>query len=72
MGNKVPTISNALHTISALKKVNREQVDRMRDYYMLKKLNETYLEEIERLRYVNEQLELTIKQYKERLYNYEM
>lgn len=66
-----PTLADALRTISSLKDINREQVNRLRDQTLLEKLNKDQREEIEDLRGVIKQQDKVIEQLKERLRKYE-
>ena len=71
-GKKQQTLlSAARRTISKLKEINREQLLRIQDYYLLKKLREAQDKELTDLRIENKQLDNTIEQLRERLRKYE-
>jgi hypothetical protein len=68
---KPNVLAQARETIRKLKEVNREQLDRVQDYYMLKKLREQQDKELESLRFEVKQLEGIIEKLRERLRKYE-
>ena len=66
-----PTKLQLSESILRLKKVNREQLARIQDYYMLRELSKSQDEELTRLRTENKQLDNTIEQLRGRLRKYE-
>lgn len=68
---KLSALAAARQTIVKLKEVNREQLNRIRDYYMLKKLNHNLTIEVKTLRLENKQLDNIVEQLRGRLRKYE-